>query len=87
MRSPDISIQKKLDDCFSIFSAECIAIICAMDCIFERGIKRASIFTDSRSVVETLSNGSLDGNLSYFILVLRKKLRSAFLQSLDIAIT
>lgn len=86
--SPDISIQKKykLDGSFSIYSAECIAIICAMDCILERGIKRASIFTNSRSVVETLTNGSLDRDFSYLILVLKNKLRSVFLQSLNVIV-
>jgi len=84
--SPDIPIQRKykLDGCFSIFSAECIAIICAVDCILERNIKKASIFTDSRNVVETVFRCMLDRDLSYLILVLKNKLRAAFLQDLDI---
>jgi len=86
--SPDMLIQRKykLDGCFSVFSAECIAIICAIDCILEKGIKRSSIFTDSRIVVETVSSNSLDRDLSYLIFVLKNKLRSAFLQNLDITL-
>ncbi|EFN73572.1 hypothetical protein EAG_08495, partial [Camponotus floridanus] len=86
--SPDIPIQKKykLDRYFSIFSAECIAIMCAMDYILEEGIKRSAIFTDSRSMVETLSNGLLDRDLSYLILALKNKLRSAYVQNLDVVI-
>jgi len=71
--SPDIPIQRKykLNGCFSIFSAECIAIICAVDCILERNIEKISIFTGSRSVVETVSSCTLDKDLSYLILVLK----------------
>jgi len=86
--SPDIPIQRKykLDGYFSIFSAECIAIICAINCILERGIRKASIFTDSRSVVKTVSNSTLDKDLTYLILVLKNKLKSAFLQDIDIVL-
>jgi len=86
--SPDMLIQRKykLDSGFSVFSAECIVIICATDCILERGIKRSLIFTDSRSVVETVSSNSLDRDLSYLLLVLKNRLRSAFLQNLDITL-
>ncbi|XP_025262582.1 uncharacterized protein LOC112637350 [Camponotus floridanus] len=86
--SPDIQIQRKykLNSFFSIFSAECIAIIYAMDCILERAIKKSAIFTDARNVVETLSNNSQDRDLSYLIFVLKNKLRSAFLQNLDVII-
>jgi len=85
--SPDIPIQRKykLDGNFSIFSAECIAIISAIDCVLEKNIKKASIFTDSRSAVETLSNCVFDRDLNYLILVLRNKLRSAQLQNIDIS--
>jgi len=84
--SPDIPMQRKykLDGYFSIFSAECIAIICAVDCILERAIKKTSIFTDSRSVVETMSRCTLDGDPPHLILILKNKLRSASLQGLDI---
>lgn len=81
-----IPIQRKykLDGCFSIFSTECIAIIWAVDCILERCIKKSSIFTDSRSVLETVSGCTVDKDLSYLILVLNNKLKSAFLHDLDI---
>lgn len=50
----------------------------------EKNIKKASIFTDSRSAVETLSNCVFDRDLNYLILILRNKLRSAQLQNIDI---
>lgn len=58
----------------------------ALDCILERGIKRASIFSDFYNVMETVSNVQLDGDPSYLILALKNKLKSALLQSLDITL-
>lgn len=83
--SPSILVQQKykLDGYFSIFSVESIAIICAVECILESDIKKASIFTDSRNAVESLSSDVLDKDLSYLILVLRNGLRSASLQDID----
>lgn len=84
--SSDIPLQRKykLSGYFFIFSTECIVIISAVDCILERDIRKASIFTDSRSV-ETLSNSRLDRDyIDYLILALKNKLRSAFLQDLDV---
>lgn len=49
-----------------------------------RDIKKASIFTDSCSVVEILSSRILDRDFGCLILVLKNKLSSAFLQDLDI---
>lgn len=51
--SSDFLIQRKyklkLSEHFSIFSTEYLAIIYAVDYILERGIKKATIFIDSRS--------------------------------------
>lgn len=52
--SPSLQINKmfKIDRDFSIFSGECIAIILAVECVLEIGVSKATIFTDSRSVVD-----------------------------------
>lgn len=44
------------------------------------------IFSDSRSVVDIASSNRIDRDYNYLVLVLRNKLRSAFLQGLDVVL-
>lgn len=59
--SPSLQINKmfKIDRDFSIFSGECIAIILAVECVLEVGVSKATIFTDSRSVVDIISSNRI----------------------------
>ncbi|CAL1672326.1 unnamed protein product [Lasius platythorax] len=65
--SPTLSVwgRYKLNGSFSISSGECIAIIYVMDFILERNIKKASIFTDSKSVVEVISNPRIETSTTW----------------------
>lgn len=73
----------KLNGNFSVFSGECIAIIYAIDCILENGVEK-TMFTDSRSEIDVISNDRIDRDFNYLVLVLKNKLISALLQGLDI---
>lgn len=66
----------------SIYSGECLALIEAVSFIIENNINRATVFSDSRGVLETVSGGGLDRDYNYLILVLKNKLWSAELQGM-----
>ncbi|XP_072751039.1 uncharacterized protein [Anoplolepis gracilipes] len=84
--SPSLNVSQmfKASGRFSIFSAECMAITEAMDFILSNDIKRAVIFLDSLSVINKISSRKTYRDISFLVLILKNKLRSAFLQDIEI---
>lgn len=84
--SPTLHIRRKyrIDGHSSVFTGECIAIIHAVELALESCVERVTIFTDSHSVVDIVSSSRILRDHNYLVLVLKNKLRSAFLQGIDI---
>lgn len=87
--SPTLHIREMLrvDHNSSVFSDEYIAIIRAMECVLENGVGKVTIFSDSRIVIDIVSSSRIDRDFNYLVLVLKSKLRSTFLQGLDVILT
>lgn len=73
----------RIDHNSSVFSGECIAIIHAVEYILENCVKKVTVFTDSRSVVDIISSNRIDKDYNYLVLALKNKLRPASLQRID----
>ncbi|XP_072766388.1 uncharacterized protein [Anoplolepis gracilipes] len=83
--SPSLNVSQmfKASGRFSIFSTECMAITEAVDFILSNDIKRAVIFSDSLSVINKVSSRKTYRDISFLVLILKNKLRSAFLQDIE----
>lgn len=58
-----------------------------MECILKIGVHEATIFTDSRSVVDIIFTSRINRNGNYLVFVLKNKLRSAFQQGIEVIIS
>lgn len=86
--SPTLSVQKqfRIHSYASIFTGECLAIIQTVDYILEHNLTKVTIFSDSRSVINIISSCTIDRDYNYLVLVLKNKLRSAYIQNIDISL-
>ncbi|XP_044739636.1 uncharacterized protein LOC123300996 [Chrysoperla carnea] len=69
-----ISCKFKLNTKFSIFSAECIAVLEAIKYVLQSHIADAIIISDSKSLLSTLSNPISNPNNSYIISLIKYEL-------------
>ncbi|KMQ91490.1 pol-like protein, partial [Lasius niger] len=70
----NLSIQKRINNHASIFEAEALAIVEALDVIVKKNIQRTAIFSDSLSVLTNLENPILSGNTHHLILRIRNSM-------------
>lgn len=86
--SPSLKTQGlyKISSLASIFTGESLAIFSAINHILDTAVNQAIIFTDSKSVLETLSSPHILKDYNYTILAIKDKLKIAFYLNTNITL-
>lgn len=71
---PTINIKKRIDNRFSIFDAEVLALLHATTIVFNQNIKNVIIATDSLSSIEGLISNIDNSRVSYLLVNLKDNL-------------